>query len=54
MYKKQIKEFLKKKNKNKIDSYFKAEEKIKENETDLMNLLQTWLHCLLYYKRIYT
>jgi hypothetical protein len=49
----EIREMLKKRGAGKIDDYLKVVSLKKENESDLLNLAQTWLHCLLYYKRIY-
>jgi hypothetical protein len=53
MDKSEIKELLRRKGAGKLDSFLKIGTKKKEKETDILNLLQTWLHSLLYYSRIY-
>jgi hypothetical protein len=44
---------LKKRDGGKIDAYIPGSLRKKEKHCDLMNILQTWTHCLLYYKGIY-
>lgn len=49
----EIREVLRKKDGGKIDSYLLRSAKRKGLEGDLMNMLQTWSHSLLYHKHIY-
>lgn len=49
----EIREILRKKDGGKIDTYVQRNTRKREVQGNLMNLLQTWTHSLLYYKRIY-
>jgi len=49
----EVRDLLKKRDGGKIDSYIPRTVKKKDKEQDLMNILQTWTHCLLAFKHIY-
>lgn len=49
----EIRDLLKRRDRGKLDSYMRIIARKKEEESDLMNLLQAWVHSLLFYKQIY-
>lgn len=49
----EIRDLLKRRDRGKLDSYMRIVARKREEEGDLMNLLQAWVHSLLYYKQIY-
>lgn len=53
MERSEIKDLLKKKDLSKLNSFILKSNKKKQVNCDLMNLIQSWVHCLLYYKKIY-
>ena len=53
MEQEEITQLLKKQDGGKIDTYISKITKKKEEEHSILNLVQTWAHCLLYHKNIY-
>ena len=44
---------MRKRGAGKIDGYLQMATRVKERQSDLSNLLQSWLHSLLYYRCLY-
>lgn len=53
MEQEEISEILTKQDDGKLDSYLPKTANKKEDQHDLMNIVQTWSHSLLYHKNIY-